>query len=385
MQEEKAINKPLKVGNEFVLAKYTLSKRESRAFVAIVAALANMQENDQSHYVVKLTYKTLANIIGIGIETGYTNKVRAVLNSLRKREISIQERTSQKEEYSQWLDANLISSIKAPGDGTVEIKIDSVLIPYFINLVSAYTTLDVKYLISFNSQYSFRIYQIIQQFKNTGFRRISIETLRDVLQIGDKYPRTNDFKRFVIDPAINDINEKTPLNITYKFNGGVGKKQADHISFYFGTKDDIDINVETNKNFDLKNTILKLGVDSVVTEKIFNEFDYERILNNYQYVIHITDSKIPNLPGYLVTAIKNDYAKNANYKETNYELRLTLMSLPEIKKKELYKEMLQSNLLSEWMKDNIKRYHNLDDMIGSDAALAIIRLYMMQQHSEEAW
>lgn len=384
MQEEKSINKSLKVGNEFILAKYTLSKRESRAFVAIIAALANMQNEDQSHYVIKLTYKTLANIIGIGVETGYTNKVRSVLNSLRKREISIQERSSQKEEYSQWLDANLISSIKAPGDGTVEIKIDSVLIPYFINLVNTYTTLDVKCLISFNSQYSFRIYQIIQQFKNTGFRRINIDTLRDVLQIGDKYPRTNDFKRFVIDPAIKDINDKTPLNITYKFNGGVGKKQADHISFYFGTKNDIDINIETNKEFDLKNTLIKLGINSSITEKIFNEYDYERILNNYQYVIHITDSSIPNLPGYLVTAIKYDYAKNANYKETNYELRLTLMSLSENKKKALYDEMLQSSTLSEWMKENIKRYNNLDDMISSDAAFAIIRAYMMKQSTEEA-
>ena len=43
-----------------------------------------------------------------------------------------------------------------------------------------------------------------------------MDWLRDTLQLGNKYPRTSDIKKYVVLPAVNDINQFSNIVVTYE-------------------------------------------------------------------------------------------------------------------------------------------------------------------------
>lgn len=70
---------------------------------------------------------------------------------------------------------------------------------------------------SFKSAYAFRIYELLQNFAYKGTRTFQLEDLRYKLGIYDdkKYSIWGDFKKRVLVPAINSINDCTNLNIDF--------------------------------------------------------------------------------------------------------------------------------------------------------------------------
>ena len=59
--------------------------------------------------------------------------------------------------------------------------------------------------------HSIRIYELITQYRSVGNREITVDKLKEWLQVADNYPRWNNFKARVLDPAITEINEKSDL------------------------------------------------------------------------------------------------------------------------------------------------------------------------------
>ncbi|MFW9338860.1 replication initiation protein, partial [Glaesserella parasuis] len=47
--------------------------------------------------------------------------------------------------------------------------------------------------------------------RSVGYREITIEDLKKWLQVEDKYPRFNNFKQWVLEPSIKEINDKSDL------------------------------------------------------------------------------------------------------------------------------------------------------------------------------
>jgi plasmid replication initiation protein len=55
--------------------------------------------------------------------------------------------------------------------------------------------------------YAIRIYELLVQYRQIGKREISVDSLRTMLELGKKYPLFADFKKRVIDTAVDQINE----------------------------------------------------------------------------------------------------------------------------------------------------------------------------------
>ena len=64
------------------------------------------------------------------------------------------------------------------------------------------------------SAYSFRLYELLAQYKSIGHRLIGIDDLRLMLDIGKRYKTTGNLIAWVIEPSIHEINDLTNLIIT---------------------------------------------------------------------------------------------------------------------------------------------------------------------------
>ena len=58
--------------------------------------------------------------------------------------------------------------------------------------------------------------KLLIQFRGTGERYLEIEKFRDMLQIDSKYSRFVDLKRRVIVPAVEEINTRTGLLVSWE-------------------------------------------------------------------------------------------------------------------------------------------------------------------------
>lgn len=89
------------------------------------------------------------------------------------------------------------------------------MIPYISQLRRQFTKLNLTDMAGFSSFYSYRIYMMLMQFRETGFCKIHLEDLRDSLDLKSKYHATKDLKVWVIDTAVDEINEKSPYAVRY--------------------------------------------------------------------------------------------------------------------------------------------------------------------------
>lgn len=86
--------------------------------------------------------------------------------------------------------------------------------PYLTQLKGQFTRVVVKNVSSLTSTYSIRIYELLQQFRSTGDRTIALDDFRSILGISDKYPLFKDLNKFLLKPAITELNEKSNLVVT---------------------------------------------------------------------------------------------------------------------------------------------------------------------------
>jgi len=71
---------------------------------------------------------------------------------------------------------------------------------------------------TFTTSYAFRVYELLQNYSYRGNRRFELEDFRYKLGIYDdtKYTKYSEFKRNVLTPSLESINNNTNLNISLK-------------------------------------------------------------------------------------------------------------------------------------------------------------------------
>ena len=93
------------------------------------------------------------------------------------------------------------------------------------------------------SQYSIRLYELLKSVAGKELWYFEIDDLKNIFLCEKKYDRVNDFKKRIIEPSIEEINNKTDLNVTYEyFNEG---KKIVGIEFHISYKSNEDrLNVD---------------------------------------------------------------------------------------------------------------------------------------------
>lgn len=89
-----------------------------------------------------------------------------------------------------------------------------------ITRIDGYETAFTKFLLeqtaNLNSVYSVRLYELLKQWLEVKKASFELELLRGQLGLGvNDYVRMSDFKKRVLDLAVNEINEKTDLKVSY--------------------------------------------------------------------------------------------------------------------------------------------------------------------------
>ncbi len=213
--------------NKIVEAGYNLTTSEQRLILSAISQIPKGEEvrADKVYIVTINDFKAF----GVHEKTAYRD-FKEACNKIYDRSINIREgdentfKTRWVQQVvigdSDWLRRTgvLLEDHMAMEDDymLVGIMFSNPIVPYLTNLTIEFTKYLKSDLVGVTSHYTIRFYEFICQYRSIGKREISIESLRYMLNLGNKYPAVGDLKRWVIDIAINEINEKTPMKVQYK-------------------------------------------------------------------------------------------------------------------------------------------------------------------------
>lgn len=160
---------------------------------------------------LEVTVKELVELLDYKGKSLYSY-MKEFEDNLIKKSISIKTVNGDRAKYS-WF-----SSIKYINkDATMKIMFNYLLIPYLLDIDVGYTKYYLENIRSMSSLYSIRIFQIIKQNQKLKSRKYSIEELRQILGIdSNEYKLYADFKRKVLERAVNEINTQTDMNVEYQ-------------------------------------------------------------------------------------------------------------------------------------------------------------------------
>lgn len=150
-----------------------------------------------------------------------------VLRYDRNAEQKLRERYPNPSDYNKYINAlrayNLIDALpthKADANIVARVIFSAEIMPLLSDLRASFTQFLLSDVAEFSSIYSYRIYQLFMQYLNKetgkGWTQIDFYDLRFMLMLLDKYPATKDLRVNVIDVAIKEINEKSPLKAQYE-------------------------------------------------------------------------------------------------------------------------------------------------------------------------
>ena len=101
-------------------------------------------------------------------------------------------------------------------EGRVVLTFSGDILFELSGFVDDFTKYQIANISGLKSTHSIRLYQLAAQFKGTGWNYIKLDDLRIMFKLEGAYPRWMDLKRRVIDKAVNEINKKTDLSVSYE-------------------------------------------------------------------------------------------------------------------------------------------------------------------------
>lgn len=187
--------------NSLIEASYRLSIDEVRILALTIGTMD--PESNQ-----KIFDFTVADFVREFPEISMDNAYKQIQAAIKR----IYDRSVRTEDSKRVTEFRWVSSrTYFKKEGRFRIAMTDEVMPYLTQLKGQFTKYQLKNIAYFNSVHSIRIYELVTQYRSSGNREITIEDLKKWLQVEDKYPRFNNFKQWVLDPAITEINEKSDL------------------------------------------------------------------------------------------------------------------------------------------------------------------------------
>lgn len=101
--------------------------------------------------------------------------------------------------------------------GILEISMPKQTQHFLLNYETGFTPVEFKNMVKLQSKYAKILYLFFRSYRDgVDHTDYTLEHLRQLLGLENKYPRWADFKRYVLIPAMKEINSKTDIRVIGK-------------------------------------------------------------------------------------------------------------------------------------------------------------------------
>ena len=244
-------------------------------------------------------------------------------------------------------------------DKYIKIGFDEDVRDMIVNYKDSFTRLNLTVLAKLSPK-SFRMYELMKQYEDTGFRTMTVDELRDIFDLTGQYTLYGSIKQRVIDKAQKDLDKYADITFTYT---EIKQGRAVHrLNFYIKSKNPksktqqtsplpiplqndayAPYNEVTNSQLheELATTIgEEWGVSLGVLGQLCNKYSEERLRQAIEVTRYsIKKGKVKDEAAFFVEAVKKGFTNKAVDKE-----KKQVAQIAEKKEKALNKKAFQIEL-----------------------------------------
>jgi len=227
-------NNLVTMSNTLLKASYEISLVEKRLLLAFISQIDNDicrkegREKDNLPIITSdtrytLDVKSYADLYSIDYEAA-KDELEIAVDKLFQKEVTFT--TDEGKITTRWIG----SKIKyTKGEHTLGLKWASDIIPFISELRDNFTSYRLRFLSTISSVYALRLYELFIMELNRSYKShvevtVTVEQLRDMLALGNKYTLFADFRKRVIEEPISQLNKDKNSNITISITDKDGKK-----------------------------------------------------------------------------------------------------------------------------------------------------------------
>lgn len=180
------------------------------------------EDGELKTYTVHIS--ELARLLDFSQDSLYRD-IQKICNKLMKQVVLIQD--SSNPAAGKWTMFHWVSRAQYDGNGILQIRLSDELKPYLLGLSKLYTQYKFQEVL-LSSFYSIRLYELIRCDiglcdDTKDFHEYDIAYLRQYFDCENKYKTTSIFILRTITAAVDEINEKTTMDISYELVKGKQK------------------------------------------------------------------------------------------------------------------------------------------------------------------
>lgn len=304
----KVNNKDLIQSYILTTAKYDYSVYEKRILYRIIELMQEYTKGKSLNSRYSIT-KTMFDDIDVVMPASAFLKDEKDQNYTRTKDalLSLNRKVIQYEDRESWGAFNLIERpvVHKIGDN-ISFRISPTIAKAFLDFSKGFSKYELETAMSFKSEYSMRFYELLSGQKKPI--TYSVENLKIMFKVEDKYKLTANFINKVIEPAKKELDEKSPYSFEYK-PVKLGRKITS-IKFYpvYQPKNR-DAKIEAKrlrKNTSLKWDLDRLTINYLIENYVFTE---EEIQNNRELFVKAQNSTDFDLLYFLSEQIRNAETK----------------------------------------------------------------------------
>lgn len=362
VNEIENINSTYKKSNILINAKYKTTIREQKIYAYTMMSLDKCIEDQTGALIYRLKANEIKKILGLKGNSIYRD-LKKLSNTITSRNIGYVDPETKFFDYM-----SLVIRAKYE-NGELEIVYNPYIKEYIQDIRTNYTRLPQKVMLSFTNVHSFRLYEIllaksydpiIKTQRNNYIIEYDIDELRFDLGLIDtdsdevkellkgvkpdykkakeiarkkSYMEWRDFKRDILDLAIEEINKISDMEVKVEAGNKIGLKgKIESVRFIIELQTKKNNSLEVKEIKDTKKELTQEEKDSVVDficdliDIPLKMKDYRAIAEASDYNVEIIEKaysivrkkkKVDNFVGYMISAIKENYQEAVEYSNSN--------------------------------------------------------------------
>ncbi len=323
--------------NDLIEAKYNYSLWEKRVFVYMIST---MKRDDTGFKPVRIYIRDLMRFFGTQSNNDYS-VIRAIPETISQKPFFVP--YTNKDGGKRWNIINILSIGTQPevgdrseGNAYIELKFNSDLMPYLLELKEKFTKYDIRNITGLKSIYSIRLYEYLKENEfRKGLFEVSIDNLKEMFFMSAKdnngkelYPLYGDFKKRVLLKAQEDLlahcdikfsfwekkQGKKVIAVVFDISGNEMPKIALRTAQSENKPEDgneVDFAKKVRqglfnalfpqaKVLEISESVLRMAIDNYEPEAVQQGFDYTMLEFNKGKVKE-------NIEGYFIAAVKKGF------------------------------------------------------------------------------
>ncbi|WP_165904703.1 replication initiation protein [Pseudomonas sp. JUb52] len=200
--------------NSLVTSGFDISVYEWRILVACIAQIRKDEAIDEARiFTVKAT--DIAEMAGVSTNNCY-GELKKAAERLGDRKVTLNQGMGADARRDEKTRVTWVPAVSySPSGGLVRLRFAAEIIPYISQLTEKFTHYKLTDIMALSTGTAMHLFEILIQWRTTQYVRVPLEQLRFMLGLVGKYPDYRELRKRVIDPAVKEINEHTPIEVEW--------------------------------------------------------------------------------------------------------------------------------------------------------------------------